>query len=72
MAKFHPLKEVRLNATITQVQLVKEAGITRPTLERAEAGLPIRYINAVKIVRALNKLTGDDHTVESLNIVTDE
>jgi hypothetical protein len=47
-----------------------ESRVSRPTLDRIEAGEPVRYENAVKAVNALNKLIKANHTVESLEIVT--
>ncbi len=63
-------KEVRQAAGLTLQDIMYESRVSRPTLDRIEGGLPVRYENAVRAVNALNKLAKTNHTVESLEIVT--
>lgn len=63
-------KQTRQAAGITLQDIMYESRVSRPTLDRIEAGEPVRYENAVKAVNALNKLIKANYTVESLEIVT--
>ena len=63
-------KQTRQAAGITLQDIMYESRVSRPTLDRIEAGEPVRYENAVKAVNALNKLIKANHTVESLEIAT--
>ena len=64
------LRQARIEAGLTMQEVANKADVSRPTMEKAEGGRPIRYVYAVKIVNALNELAGTDYTVESLQIVT--
>lgn len=64
------LRSVRVNAGISASELAREAKVSRPTLDNAEEGKAIRAFSAARIVNALNRLTGDEYTVESLGIQT--
>jgi transcriptional regulator with XRE-family HTH domain len=66
------LKNARLNAGLTMQQIANESRVSRPTIDKAERGKDrVSYVNAVRIVNALNALAGTNHTVESLGILTD-
>lgn len=67
------LKQVRVKAGISMEQLVTASGVSRGTLRRAEMGKEaISPISASRIVNALNRLAGTNHTPESLNILVSE
>jgi len=67
------LKDTRVSAGLTLQQVVNKAGIARATVERAEKGKqPISIVNAVRIVSAINALSGSNHTIESLDILTSD
>lgn len=62
------LREVRIAAGLTLQQIVNKSGLARITVENAEKGRTVALISAVRIVNALNELSGEKHTVESLGI----
>jgi transcriptional regulator with XRE-family HTH domain len=66
------LREVRLAAGLTIQQIVRKSGLARITVENAEKGRTVALISAVRIVKALNELSGDNHTIEDLEIKTPE
>jgi transcriptional regulator with XRE-family HTH domain len=48
------LAQTRLNRNLSQDQLAVEAGISKRTLERLEAGHPAQIVNLVRVLRALD------------------
>lgn len=44
----------RLNKNMTQKMLAVEAGVSTPTIQRAEHGASIQVMKLIRIVRALN------------------
>jgi transcriptional regulator with XRE-family HTH domain len=50
------LKRLRLRRNLTQAQLAHEAGISKRTLERFEAGESTQLLNFIRICRALHLL----------------
>jgi len=51
------LAHTRLNRNITQAQLAQEAGVSKRTVERLEAGeVAIQFSGLVRVLRALNML----------------
>ncbi len=50
------IKTARIRAEKTQEQLAKESGVAKSTIERAEKGESVQFLNVVKILRALNLL----------------
>lgn len=65
------LRQARLNAGLTLQQLANKAGVSRPTVEKAEKGQEaVSAVNAMRIVNALNDLAGTSYTLEELNILT--
>ena len=46
----------RIAQVLTQEDLAKEAGISKRTLERLEAGHPSQLLSLVRVLRALNML----------------
>ncbi|HEY8054123.1 MAG TPA: helix-turn-helix transcriptional regulator [Steroidobacteraceae bacterium] len=59
------LERRRIDAGLTQVQLAEEAGISKRTVERIEAGrstdflMLLRVLRALKLPEALNQLVPD-------------
>ena len=50
------LSAMRLAANMTQAQLAREAGVSKRTLERIEAGQSAQITNLVRVLRALKVL----------------
>lgn len=50
------LARVRLEKNFTQAALAEQAGVSKRTLERIEAGGPTQLVNLVRVCRALNLL----------------
>jgi transcriptional regulator with XRE-family HTH domain len=50
------LAQTRLNRNVTQAELAREAGVSKRTVERLEAGASTQLSNLVRIVRALGLL----------------
>jgi transcriptional regulator with XRE-family HTH domain len=48
------LTRVRLDRNLTQAELALEAGVSKRTLERMEAGGPTQLVNLVRVCRALD------------------
>lgn len=59
---------LRVNAGITIVQLAKEAGISRGTIEKIEKSQPIRAMQAACACTALSRHLPQPVTYESLGI----
>ncbi len=52
------LTQRRLSYDLTQAQLAKEAGISKRTLERMEAGSTSQLNNLIRVLRALDLIEG--------------
>ena len=50
------LAEYRLSANLTQAQLATRAGVSKRTLERAEAGDSIQLLTLIRLLRELDLL----------------
>lgn len=50
------LARLRLDRNLTQAALAEQAGVSKRTLERIEAGGPSQLVNLVRVCRALNVL----------------
>ncbi len=48
------LRGWRLERLLTQVQLAQAAGVSEPTIVRAENGAPVHALTAVRLARALS------------------
>lgn len=59
------LKKMRINAAMSQNDIVEKTGISRRTLYNIETGKDVSFSNVIKVLRALNKIS-------SLNIVFPE
>jgi transcriptional regulator with XRE-family HTH domain len=66
------LKNTRLSHGLTLQQVVNESGLARITVEHAEKGKAVTMVSAVRIVKALNILSGQAYTVEELGIQTSQ
>ena len=63
------LTDIRLDAELTVAALAREARVDRRVVERAEAGETITAVNARKIVKTINRITGRNDTEKSLGIM---
>lgn len=50
------LTRVRLERNLTQAALAEQAGVSKRTVERMEAGGPTQLVNLVRVCRALDLL----------------
>jgi Helix-turn-helix. len=66
------LRKTRLENEVTLQQIADETGLARITVRNAEKGLNVSDVSAIKIVHALNKLSGKSYTIEELGIKTRE
>lgn len=66
------LRETRLSHGLTLQKIVNLSGLARITVEKAEKHKTVTMVSAIRIVNALNTLTGQTYTVESLGIQTPE
>ena len=57
------LKQYRLDALLTQQTLAMEAGVSKRTIERLEAGHSIQFENVIAVFRALNLLANLDAVI---------
>ena len=57
------LERTRLERNLSQEQLAHEAGVSRATIERVEAGTPIKSNSLVRVLRALGRLEALDQLV---------
>ncbi len=59
------ITQYRLSQNLSQNSLSKEAGVSRPTVQRAEYGQSIQLTNLIRILRVLN-------LVENLEVLIPE
>src|ERR1700739_365065 len=57
------LERRRLDANLTQAELAEEAGISKRTLERIEAGDSTDFVMLVRVLRALKLIEGLDSLI---------
>jgi putative transcriptional regulator len=57
------LARTRLERNVTQGALATEAGVSKATIERLEAGEPVKSTNLIRVLRALGLLEGLDRLV---------
>ena len=59
----HRLRQRRITKGLTQAELAREAGVSKRTVERIEAGAAAQTLNLVRILRVLELLGGIDQLV---------
>lgn len=57
------LARTRLERNLSQQQLAHEAGVSKATIERLEAGEPIKSTSLVRVLRALGMLEALDRLI---------
>jgi len=60
------LERRRIDAGLTQAQLAEEAGVSKRTVERIEAGHSTDLVMLVRVLRVLQLLEGLDQSVPDL------
>ena len=50
------MAQCRLNRNMTQEELAKESGVSVPTVQRMEAGMPVQTLNWFRMMRVLGLL----------------
>ena len=59
------IKAERIRQKMTQAQLAVNSGVGKSTVERAESGESIQFVNIIKILRTLHQLSGLDALLPS-------
>lgn len=57
------LAQRRINAQMTQADLAREAGVSKRTVERIEAGASAQMANLIRIFRVLDLMPGLDRFI---------
>lgn len=57
------LARTRLERNTTQAQLAEEAGVSKATVERLEAGEAVKSTSLIRVLRALDRLEALDRLV---------
>jgi transcriptional regulator with XRE-family HTH domain len=60
------LEQRRIDANLTQAQLAEEAGISKRTLERIEAGDSTDFVMLIRVLRALKLIEGLENLIPDL------
>jgi transcriptional regulator with XRE-family HTH domain len=60
------LERRRIEANLTQAQLAEEAGVSKRTLERIEAGVSTDFAMLIRVLRALELIEGLESLVPDL------
>lgn len=58
----------RLNKNMTQSALAVEAGVSTPTVQRAESGASIQLVKLIRILRALNLIENIEALIPELSV----
>lgn len=53
----------RLDHQLTQADLAEQAGVSKRTVERIEAGASTQMVTIIRILRVLNLMQGLDHLI---------
>lgn len=61
------ISRYRLNKNMTQNALAVEAGVSTPTIQRAESGASIQLVKLIRILRALNLIGNIEALVPELS-----
>ena len=62
------ISRYRLNKNMTQKVLAAEAGVSTPTIQRAESGASIQVVKLIRILRALNLIENIESLVPELPV----
>ena len=62
------ISRYRLNRNMTQNTLAIEAGVSTPTIQRAESGASIQLVKLIRILRVLNLVGNIEALVPELSI----
>ncbi len=57
------LSRYRLDLSLTQAELARQAGVSKRTVERAEAGASTQLSNLIRIMRVLELLPNLEHAL---------
>lgn len=60
------ISRYRLNKNMTQDALAVEAGVSTPTIQRAESGASVQVLKLIRILRALNLIENMESLVPEL------
>ncbi len=60
------IKANRIRSGFTQEELAKQSGVAKRTIERAEKGESIQFLNVIKLLRALGHLDSLEVLLPSL------
>jgi putative transcriptional regulator len=55
------LAQTRLERNLSQERLATEAGVSKATIERLEAGEPVKSTSLIRVLRSLGRLEALDH-----------
>ena len=61
----HRLARIRIQRNLTQASLAEQAGISKPTLERIEAGRDAQVSSLIRLLRVLDMLHVLDNTISA-------
>lgn len=64
------LKRIRIEHGLKVQQLANAAGLSRPTIDKAERGFIVSDVSASRIASAMSKLSGQTYTIKDLGIRT--
>lgn len=64
------LREIRIKHGLRVQQIADAAGLSRPTIDKAERGYIVSDVSASRIASAMSKLSGQVYTIEDLCIQT--
>jgi len=53
----------RIDSQVTQADMAEQAGVSKRTVERVEAGASAQFLSIIRILRVLDLLQGLDHLV---------
>lgn len=56
----------RVDASLTQAQLAEEAGVSKRTVERIEAGHSVDFVMLIRVLRALKLIDGLESLIPDL------
>jgi transcriptional regulator with XRE-family HTH domain len=57
------LARYRLDSQVTQAELAEQAGVSKRTVERIEAGASVQFSTVIRVLRVLDLLQGLDRLI---------